>query len=116
MQKVTVREGSNPVHANNYFDSKGNPSGGYAHSVGMCIAWQDGPRGRLADGSLAPANGAFVEDAIVAARERLDFFQQSQYAHPANAEAIDHLNRALDALAKRTRERVARQVEGQNIV
>lgn len=113
---MTTGEGSNPVHSNNYFDGKGNPSGGYAHGIGMCIAWQDGPRGKFADGKLAPANGAFVEDAIVAARERLNFFQQSQYAHEANAKAINHLNLALDALATRTKERVARQVEGQNIV
>jgi hypothetical protein len=107
---------SNEVIARNYTDDKGNPAGGYAHGPGMCIAWQDGPRGKTPDGLLGPATGAFVEDALVAARERLDFFQQSQFADDDNAAAIRHINWAIDALDERAKKRAARGVLGQNAV
>ncbi len=115
MQKNYKLGQSNEVNARNYFDEAGNPAGGYAHGPGMCIAWQDGPRGRVGEtGPLNPANGAFVEDALVAARQRLDFFQQSQYAHEANAEAILHIDAAIEALHARAVERQLRGVLGKN--
>jgi len=116
MQKNEQLCQSNEVRCRNYTDDNGNPSGGYAHGVGMCISWQDGPRGKLPDGGLQPANGAFVEDALVAAHQRLDFFQRSQYAHPDNAEAMGHIYQALECLNRRAKERKARGVLGQNAV
>lgn len=116
MQTENVAGQSNIVRARNYFDDQGNPSGGYAHGPGMCIAWQDGPRGKQADGTLAPANGAFVEDVLVAAAQRLAFFEESKYAHIANAEAITHINAAIESLNKRSKERASRGVLGQNAV
>lgn len=115
MQKNHKLGQSNEVLCRNYTDGN-NPSGGYAHGPGMCIAWQDGPRGKDIHGNLAPANGAFVEDALVAAYQRLAFFQDSQYAHPANAEAMDHINAAINALHARAIERASRGVLGQNAV
>ena len=58
-------EQSNNIRARNYLDDSGNPAGGYCSGPGLCIHWQDGPRGKDNQGLLAPANGAFVDDAIV---------------------------------------------------
>lgn len=107
---------SNEVTARNHVDAAGNPAGGYAHGVGMCISFQDGPRGKGPDGSLGPANGAFVEDLLVAAQQRLAFFQESKFAHGANAEAIRHIHYAIEALHSRTKERESRGVLGQHTV
>ncbi len=106
---------SNEITTRNYVDDQGNPAGGYAHGVGMCISWQDGPRGPNPDGGLNPPNGAFVEDVMLAAKQRLEFFQQSQYADEANEMAIVHLNEAMEALHKRAEARRARGVLGQNV-
>lgn len=107
---------SNILICRNLCDREGNPAGGYAHGPGMTIAWQDGPRGKNPDGSLAPANGAFVEDALAAAHERLSFFQSSKFMHADNAEAIAHIQLAIDALSRRAKARAARGVLGQNVV
>lgn len=88
----------------NKFDELGQPTGGTVNSVGINIAWQDGPRGTV-NGELAAPNGAFIEDVIYAAMQRLAFFQQSAYAHQSNVEAVTHLREALDSLASRTAER-----------
>lgn len=117
MHQVTHVIGqSNPVTARNYTDEAGNPAGGYAHGPGMCIAWQDGPRGKEPDGTLGDPNGAFVEDALVAAVQRLTFFQASKYAHEANADAIGHIIAAIEALHARANERANRGVLGQHAV
>lgn len=108
---------SNEVSARNYTDENDNPAGGYAHGPGMCIAWQDGPRERHpATGDLRPANGAFVEDALVAARQRLVFFQHSKFACEKNAEAMRHIDAAITALWDRALERESRGVLGSNAV
>jgi hypothetical protein len=90
--------------ATNEMDADDNPTGGEVRSQGVIIDWQNGPRGQ-ADGSLAEPNGAFVEDIIYAAMQRLAFFEQSKYSHPANVDAISHLRGALDALESRSTER-----------
>jgi hypothetical protein len=115
-QTVTTIGQSNPVRSRNYVDENGNPAGGYAHGIGLCVNFQDGPRGKTDGGELRPANGAFVEDLLVAAAERLRFFQSSRFAHPANQEAIDHINEAIRALHVRATDRAARGVLGRNAV
>lgn len=96
----------------NYTDEEGNPAGGFARGTGIDISWQDGPLGR-GDDRKEP-NGAFVEDVIRVAKQRLEFYQGSRFATGENQEAIDHLGIALLALETRTRKRVARGVEGLN--
>lgn len=115
-QIVTKNGESNPIRCRNYVDGDGNPAGGYAHGIGLSIVWQDGPRGKDVGGELMPPNGAFVEDAIQAAAQRLAFFQQSKYAHDDNAEAIRHLQAAIDALGRRAADRRKRGVLGVNAV
>lgn len=91
-------------------DAAGRPAGGQSFGVGFAIAWQNGPLGRGPE--RRPPNGAFVEDIIAAAADRLRWYQASGFACDENAEAIDHLHRALAALERRTAAREARGVEG----
>lgn len=96
--------------AENYNDKNGNPAGGYVEAVGLSINWQDRPLGRGED--RRPVNGAFVETVIVAAIQRLQFYQEGKFACDANHQAITKLAKALEILQERTREREARAVEG----
>jgi hypothetical protein len=107
---------SNTIRHHNYTDDAGNPSGGYAHGPGLCVAFQDGPRGKNADGQLEPANGAFVEDLLAAAVQRLEFFQASKFAHPDNAAAIASITDAINSLNNRAKARADRGVLGSNTV
>ena|SRR5690606_24437348 len=93
-------------------DTNGNPAGGSTHGTGFAISWQNGPLGRVEDGTRRPPNGAFVEDVIKAAKDRLDYYQQSKFASDYNARAITHLEEALRILDSRTKDRETRKVEG----
>lgn len=117
--------------AENVLDSHENPTGGEVYLQVkkrsqeqfpcLIINWQDGPRGTdqvNADGSpvLADPNGAFVEDVLWAALQRLEFFNQSKYRDRANSMAITHIEQALQALKDRQLERSHRNVEGKHEV
>jgi hypothetical protein len=91
-------------------DEKGRPAGGVSCGKGFTISWQNGPLGRGAE--RKEPNGAFVETIIVAAKDRLEFYQKSEFACDANAAAIKSLKEALVVLNKRTHGREARGVEG----
>jgi hypothetical protein len=99
--------------AANRVDADGNPAGGVVKGIGLTIHWQDGPLGRGAD--RREPNGAFVEDVIDAARQRIAFYQTAcggKFACRENAIALTKLDEALLWLDSRTREREAREVEG----
>lgn len=113
-QQIAQLGQSNEIRCRNYEDADGNPSGGYAHGPGLCVAFQDGPRGKKHDGTLLPANGAFVEDLITAAYQRLAFFEGSKFKHEANHRAMLHLQSAIEALQERAKERAQRGVLGAN--
>lgn len=114
------------IAASNQRDENDNPTGGGVrleitrevnggagiHNA-IQIYWQDGPRGQE-DGSLAPPNGAFVEDVIYAALQRLEFFQGSKFKSEYNQVAIDHLTAALVALDARSTDRHSRGVLGKH--
>jgi hypothetical protein len=57
-------------------------------------------------------NGAFVEDVIAAAVDRLRYYQTSRFACESNFRAIEHLEAAMKVLDQRTKDREARAVEG----
>lgn len=99
-----------PISSHHVLDAAGRPSGGVTQGRGFTIAWQNGPLGRGPD--RREPNGAFVEDVIDAARDRLQFYQASPFACAENDEAIQHLERAMDWLGRRTARREARGVEG----
>ena len=113
------------LKATNYVDVDNNPTGGsvillkepvYSEDDELLkIKWQDGPRKRE-DGTLKEPNGAFVEDVIWAALQRLEFFNEGKYRDRANSIAITHLENALQALKDRQLERSFRGVEGEHKV
>ena len=90
----------------NETDENENPSGGYVEGQGISIRWQDGPLGEMV------FDGAFVEDVIFAACQRLSFYQTSKFKCDENQQAIDGLVSAMAALSKRTQNRKDRGVEG----
>ena len=96
--------------SNNQVDDNGNPSGGNVSGTGLIIEWQNGPLGRGAE--RKEPNGAFVETVIDAARQRIQFYQDSKFNCRENAIAITKLEEALLWLNKRTSDREKRQVEG----
>ncbi len=80
--------------------------------------WREISRGMVTMG-LAPRRGfrcqecgAFVEDVIVAAMNRIEFFQGCGFACDENADALYHLREALRYLDNRTSRRVAAKTEG----
>lgn len=95
-------------------DENGNPDGGVTNGRGLDIRWQKGPLGTGAD--RKEANGAFVEDVINAAIGRLEFYQSSKFACDENAQALNHLHRAMVCLRQRTANRQVRGVEGTHAV
>ena len=106
-----MKQGFKSEHWN---DSEGRPLGGVSTGTGFTISWQHGPLGR--DGDRKAPAGAFVEDVIAAVIDRIEYYQQSAFASSHNARALAGLFDAAHALAERTQEREARQVEGTHAV
>ena len=107
---ATAKVGFN---ATNALDTEGNPTGGSVKGTGIWINWQDGPLGRGEERQLP--NGAFVEDVIAAARQRIQFYQDAssgRFACEENALALEALNTALAALDCRTKRREDAGTEG----
>lgn len=118
------------LQALNKVNEDGNPTGGSVYLQvtkhgdsefpAVVINWQDGPRGNATnpDGSstLADPNGAFVEDVLWAALQRLEFFNDSKFRDRANSLAITHIEGAIQALKDRQLERSERKVEGKHEV
>ena len=98
--------------SNHFVDNDGNDAGGTTFGRGFAIGWQHGPLGRGED--RKEPNGAFVDDVIMSAADRIRFYQESRFACEDNQEALDHLQAALSCLQRRTADREARGVEGVN--
>ena len=96
--------------AENRNDADGNPAGGDVKAVGLDIKWQNGPLGREEDREIP--NGAFVETVIAAARQRIEYYEDSKFACKENAEAVEYLSKALEVLNARTARREAEKTEG----
>jgi len=88
-------------------DGAGNPTGGntWGNGFKMEINWQDGIVGDKGQ------TGAFVEDVLEAARQRLMFFNSTKFRCRENSLAITKIEEALQWLDWRTRQRVAEGVE-----
>lgn len=99
--------------AENWNDEAGNPAGGVVIGKGLDISWQNGPLGR--DEERVAPNGAFVEDVIEAAAQRIRYYQNSGFACRENAIALTKLEEAILWLDKRTRDRESRGVEGTHV-
>jgi hypothetical protein len=103
----------NELWISNHYDEDNRPAGGVVKGKGLEINWQDGPLGR----PPKPATGAFVEDVIEAARQRLEFYQKAsggRFACRENSIAITHLETAMLFLYQRRMEREARGVQGEH--
>jgi hypothetical protein len=98
------------IKIKNRVDDQGRPAGGEFVGTGITIVWQDGPLGR--DDDRQEPNGAFVEDVIAAAIERIRFYQMGPFACQENADAERYLDMALHALFSRTVRRETAGVEG----
>jgi hypothetical protein len=96
--------------ATNDVTPEGNPDGGSVQGTGIQIRWQRGPIGRGEE--RQEPNGAFVEDVIAIAKQRIEHYQESRFACDENALAIAHLDAALLVLHERTAKREERGVEG----
>jgi hypothetical protein len=91
-------------------DEQGRPAGGHSSGRGIEVTWQDGPL--AVDGVRREPNGAFVEDVIAIALDRIEFYNDGQFRCRENSLAITKLEEALHWLDHRTRDREARGVEG----
>ena len=101
---------SREIRCENVNDAEGNPAGGSVGGMGLSIVWQDGPVGGGPERSNP--GQALLEDVVLAAVQRLRFFQASKFACRENAIALTHLETALLWLQKRTADREEREVEG----
>lgn len=70
------------------------------------ILFQNGPIGE------SGINGVTHEALLTILIDRLEGFQSGPFAHPYNADALTSLRSALASLKQRTRDRLARGVEG----
>ena len=99
----------------NVLTEEGLPAGGLVVGVGLSIDWQNGPLGRCGTTDRVEPNGAFVEDVIEAARQRIEHYQEAsggRFRCGENARAITKLEEALLWLDKRTQRRTEQNVEG----
>jgi hypothetical protein len=90
--------------ANHLYHLLNNPNSadGWIHP----IKFQDGPIGEVG------VNGVTHEALLAVLADRLRGFQSGPYASPDNADALAHIEDAQACPQKRTRERMARGVEG----
>ncbi len=116
-----IRQSETNVASDFTTDQDGNPTGGRTEMMvthypedlsevslihAIDINWQDGIIGD-ADGQ----NGAFVEDVLEAARQRLLFFNSTKFQCRENSLAITKIEEALQWLDWRTRQRLIQGVE-----
>lgn len=74
------------------------------------IAFQNGP---IKENNV---NGITQEILLAIVKDRLECFQLGAFACESNEEALYHVNKALLVLQQRTRERIARNVEGLSVI
>lgn len=75
----------------------------------MAILFQNGPI------PTNGVNGVTVEALLTLCKHRLECFQAGPFACTPNEEALNHITLALETLKDRTRERLARNVEGKEV-
>lgn len=94
----------------NLNDENGKPAGGFVKGTGLDIQWQNGPL--AVDGIRKEPTGAFVETVIAAAKQRIEYYNATEFRCRENSQAITKLDEALLWLNKRTNDREERGVEG----
>ena len=99
-----------PIYSEHIYDEHGKPAGGYTAGVGFVIAWQNGPLGRGED--RLEANGAFVQDTNHATIDRLEWYEEGEFACMENNATIVNLKLADTWMQMRRDNRARRGVEG----
>lgn len=97
------------------YNSATNPSDPFTALYGKpsehsTVLFQNGPIGEVG------VNGVTHEALLAILIDRLQAFQNGPFANSYNATALSHLEDAQSALLERTRERMARNVEGTHAV
>ena len=111
---ILNRNGEKIGTAEHLTDENGNPAGGVTRLRGIEIHWQAGPLVQ-SDGTRTEPTGAFVEDVIIAAVDRVQFYQgvnEGRFACRQNEKVITKLEEGLHWQYDRTDERNRRGVEG----
>lgn len=110
---VTDQPGSGGAHHRYLvtgFSSKLNDSRQLGDPVEqLAVLFQNGP---------VPANGIngiTIEVLLAIAADRLECFQAGPFASADNQEALEHIDQAIECLHRRTRSRLARNVEGKEV-
>jgi hypothetical protein len=96
--------GANHAYAITYSLNPGTPAGGESPMV--TVRFQNGPVREFG------INGISNEALLAIVEDRLSGFQSGQYACRENAIALTKIQEAMLWLQKRTRDRMARGVEG----
>ena len=114
--KITVADEPGSGGANHRYeitglDTEGNASktgpDGYSHRYSkLVVLFQNGP---IPEHGV---NGVTHEALLAILIDRMEGFQRGPFASPYNAQALHHLRTAQEVLLARTRERMARGVEG----
>ena len=110
--KVTALDGPGPGGASHRYEIEwpdcvvDEPGVGHCGGNTLTIDFQNGPIKEVG------TNGVTHEALLAVLIDRLEGFQSGPFANPFNADALLHLRLAQDALLSRTRERLARGVEG----
>jgi hypothetical protein len=100
------------VTSHHFRTPEGFPEGGITQGPGFVISWQRGPLKDSTSGQEHPRNGAFVMDLIEAVIDRIEHYQDSQFACTENEEALTHLLRAHAVLQERIDRRTSEGVQG----
>lgn len=118
MRKITDHI-ANPVNDRIEITAMDAPGAGGAHHYyavdvdgsenGLDVHFQNGP---IVENGV---NGVTQEALLAIVIDRLRCFQRGPFACSENATALVHAEAALDALKSRTRERMARGVEGRTV-
>jgi len=99
--------GANHVYEVEWPDSVVDaPGAGHIGGHSATVKFQNGPIGE------AGVNGLSNEALLAIVQDRLEGFQSGEYKNRENALALTHIQEAMHWLHHRTRDRVARGVEG----
>lgn len=110
----------NPVNDAIVLEVLDEPDAGGAHhsykaswNEGTCSNYIDFQNGPIAEKGV---NGVTQEVLLAIVEHRLECFQAGPFACESNAKALAAVKEAKEALFSRTRERMARGVEGRNLL
>jgi hypothetical protein len=107
--KIAVLDGPGSGNANHLYEIGWGAHDELSTTNPTVISFQNGPI------TEAGVNGISMEALLAIVEDRLKGFQSGQYANRENALALTHVQDAMHWLHHRTRERVARGVEGTSV-